>query len=170
MTPKEVAHLLELALEEAYPSLQAMSPETRTTPLAPGKWSPQQVMGHLIDSAANNHQRFVRVQQQENFIFKGYQQDQWVIQQAYEEASWETILNLWTAYNRHLAHVIRHLPQQLWAQSRHPHNLHQIAFKTVPEDQPTSLAYFVADYIAHLEHHLKGLIPGFSTRLLGTSY
>ena len=30
---------------------------------APGRWAKKEVVGHLIDSAANNHQRFVRAQE-----------------------------------------------------------------------------------------------------------
>jgi hypothetical protein len=29
---------------------------------APDKWSKKEILGHLIDSAANNHQRFIRAQ------------------------------------------------------------------------------------------------------------
>ena len=65
-------------VERALPKLRAMSESRAEQPRAPGKWSPKQVIGHLIDSAANNHQRFVRAQQDASYTGPGYTQDHWV--------------------------------------------------------------------------------------------
>ena len=69
-------------------------------------WSAKQTLGHLIDSAANNHGRFVVAQMKDDLIFPGYEQDSWVDIQNYQEASWPQLVDLWTAYNRHLVHVM----------------------------------------------------------------
>jgi hypothetical protein len=65
-------------VEAAVPNLRALSESRAEQPRAPGKWSPKQVIGHLIDSAANNHQRFVRAQQDASYTGPGYTQDHWV--------------------------------------------------------------------------------------------
>src|SRR6185295_13890379 len=72
----------------------------------PGKWSTQQIIGHLIDSAANNHQRFVRAQFTTDLVCPGYEQDNWVDSQKYNDEPWSDLINLWAAYNNHLAHVV----------------------------------------------------------------
>ena len=73
---------------------------------APGRWSAKEIIGHLIDSAANNHGRFVRAQLEADLVSAGYAQDDWVRIQAYQNASWLGLLDLWSAYNLHLAHVM----------------------------------------------------------------
>jgi hypothetical protein len=73
---------------------------------APGKWSPKEIIGHLIDSASNNHGRFVRAQLQDDLIFDGYEQAEWVRVEAYQERKWVDLVRLWQAFNHHLANVM----------------------------------------------------------------
>ena len=80
---------------------------------SPGEWAPIEVLGHLIDSAANNHQRFVRAQFTDDLVFPGYEQDQWVNSQHYREASWSDVIQLWSAYNLHLVHVASMIPEEV---------------------------------------------------------
>src|SRR5262245_51591940 len=72
---------------------------------SPERWSRKEVLGHLIDSASNNHQRFVRGQLAAGQDFPGYQQEQWVRIQDYQGARWADLIDLWRAYNTHLLHV-----------------------------------------------------------------
>jgi len=125
----------------------------------PGRWSPKQIIGHLIDSAANNHQRFVRAQFTDDLVFPGYEQDAWVTVQKYNEESWPELVELWAAYNRHIAHVISAMDHEVMERERKEHNLDQLAFKTVEKSSPTTLEYFVHDYVDHLRHHLKQIFP-----------
>ena len=73
-------------------------------------WAPIEVLGHLIDSAANNHQRFVRAQFTDDLVFPGYEQDQWVSSQKYRDESWPDLIQLWSSYNLHLVHVVSVIP------------------------------------------------------------
>lgn len=73
------------------------------------KWSKKELLGHLIDSAANNHQRFVRAQFEVPVIY--YNQDLWVSLQNYQNESTQLLIKLWEAYNRHLAHIIHQILQ-----------------------------------------------------------
>src|ERR1044071_6422190 len=90
-------------------------------PRAEDHWSAKQIIGHLIDSAANNHARFVLAQMKDDLIFPGYEQDRWVEIQNYREASWPQLVDLWTAYNLHLAHVMSSAPEEKLSQRRSQH-------------------------------------------------
>lgn len=127
----------------------------------PRKWSPKEIVGHMIDSASNNHQRFVRAQFKSDMVFEGYLQAEWVRIQNYQSRSWNEVVELWAQYNLQLAHVMHFTPEDIRRRSVSKHNLHQIAFKTVAVNEPTSLEYFMVDYVAHLEHHLKQIFPDY---------
>jgi hypothetical protein len=108
----------------------------------PGKWSRKQIIGHLIDSAANNHQRFIRQQLAPELHFPGYQQNEWVALNHYASRPWAELVALWVSYNRHLAHVIEHLdPAAL------PHIWDS-------GDLRYTLEFVATDYVVHLRHHL----------------
>jgi len=121
---------------------------------AEGKWSPKQILGHLIDSAANNHQRFVRAQFSDDLVFPGYEQEAWVDVQRYHEESWTDLVQLWRGYNLHLCHVMSAIPVEVRLKSRAQHNLDQIGWQAVSQDKPVTLEYFMKDYAGHLQHHL----------------
>ena len=151
------AHLLTV-LWEATPQLLAIDEMASARRPKPGKWSPREIVGHLIDSASNNHQRFVRAQLKEDLIFQGYEQDDWVRLQQYQDVPWQELVTLWAAFNRHIAHVMAAAPEAERMKPRKAHNLHQLAMQPVPEDAPATLDYFMRDYVAHLEHHLRQIL------------
>src|SRR4030095_11660433 len=82
------ARLLDIPAEEAGHGMQ-------------NKWSAKQIIGHLIDSASNNHQRFVRAQFTNDLVCSGYAQDDWVATQKYNDESWPDLVQLWAGYNMH---------------------------------------------------------------------
>jgi hypothetical protein len=137
-------------VEGASLQLRSLTDSQAAKPRAPGKWSPKQVIGHLIDSAANNHQRFVRAQQGPELVSPGYAQDAWVAAQGYQEASWEELTALWRAYNRHLARVIARIPED-----------RRTVMCTIGADAPVTLAFVASDYVRHMRHHLAqvGVVP-----------
>lgn len=142
-------------VEAAAARLLSLSPSASQAPPSPGKWSPREVIGHLIDSAANNHQRFVRAQFTDDLQFHGYEQAEWVGIQGYNDESWEQLVQLWKLYNLHLLHLISRIPNEQLTKQRRKHNLHQLAWQAIPEEQPATLEYFIRDYLAHLKHHLR---------------
>lgn len=145
----DVAADLRRTIDAALPVLQSLSEADAAKPRAPGKWSPKQVIGHLIDSAANNHQRFVRGQQGSELVSPSYSQDQWVECQAYGARAWRDLTTLWHAYNTHLAHVIARIPPDR-ARVR----------CTIGANQPVTLAFLAEDYLAHMKHHLAQASAG----------
>ena len=122
---------------------------------APGKWSAKEIVGHLIDSASNNHQRFVRAQFQDDLIFTGYAQDNWVSSQGYQSAPWSELLDLWLAFNLHIARVMRAVPATIRLRKHARHNLDQLTWQKLPAGEPATLDDFMNDYVGHLHHHLR---------------
>lgn len=153
---REVVADFRRTVERAAARLLALG-ESERDARAPGDegWTPKQIVGHLIDSAANNHRRFVLGQLADDLTFDGYAQEDWVRAQAYDRADWETLVSLWRSYNFHLAHVMAHAPAEVLQRERAAHTLDRIAFKTVPADRPATLEYLMRDYVGHLKHHLR---------------
>jgi DinB superfamily len=117
-------------------------------------WAPIEILGHLIDSAANNHQRFVRAQFTDDLVFPGYDGDQWVSGQKYRDTSWPDLIQLWSSYNLHLVHVVSVISKDVLTKPRAAHSLDQIAFNPVDKNEPATLEYVIRDYVDHLRHHL----------------
>jgi len=159
MSMTDVATDLRRTIDGATERLKTIPAERAKEPVAPGKWSPQEIIGHLVDSASNNHGRFVRAQLSDDLFFPGYDQSAWVSVQEYSSADWSELMQLWRTFNSHIAHVVERIPQDVASQQRTLHNLDEIAWKTVPREQPVTLEYFVRDYVAHMKHHLAQ-IPG----------
>ena len=108
-------------------------------------WSIKEITGHLIDSAANNHQRFVRLQLLEKLTFPDYGQDNihWVKIQNYQDRTWEELLGLWRHYNLQLAYIIR---------SVDPSCLDHVW--QLDAENKVTLFDLMTDYLRHLEVHL----------------
>lgn len=138
--------------------LRDVSEEKSRRKSSPEDWAPIEVLGHLIDSAANNHQRFVRAQFTDDLVFPGYQQNQWVNSQKYLDESWPGVIELWSAYNLHLVHAASVIPQDTLTKPRSPHTLDQIAFNLVDKNEPATLEYLIRDYVDHLRHHLDQIL------------
>ena len=140
---KEVSERLLSVIDAAEPRLRQISAAESAKPILNGGWSRKQVLGHLIDSASNNHQRFVRAALQPSLEFPRYDQDGNVRVQAPQEADWVLLISLWTAYNRYLAHIIAHLPASKLETSI-----------KIGDGEPLTLRFVASDYVRHLLHHL----------------
>jgi hypothetical protein len=122
---------------------------TDTGARADGSWSRKQILGHLIDSAANNHQRFVRGQHDRELITPGYAQEQWVETERFNDREWSDLVQFWFAYNRHLLHIMEHVsPDRLDSVIR------------IGDYDPMTLEFVMTDYVHHMKHHLKQIGVG----------
>lgn len=140
---KELSYKLLSVIDAAEPRLLQITAADSAKPVLKGGWSRKQVIGHLIDSASNNHQRFVRAALQPSLDFPRYDQDGNVQMQAPQEADWLLLVSLWAAYNRYLAHIIAHLPAP---------KLETIC--KIGDGEPVTLSFIASDYVRHLLHHL----------------
>jgi hypothetical protein len=114
---------------------------------SPERWTKKEVIGHLIDSASNNHQRFVRGQVASGQDFPGYEQEEWVSIQRYQSARWSDLIDLWRAYNTHLLHVAECMTEK-----------GRRATCRVGGGGEVTLAGLFVDYVDHLEHHLRKML------------
>jgi hypothetical protein len=151
----EVLDDFRRTIEETSARLLSMTEGESRAPLAAEKWSAKETIGHLIDSAANNHQRFVRAQFKDDLVFDGYAQEDWIRAQNYREEPWPLLVGLWRHYNLHLAHVMANAPESARTAERALHNFHQIGFATASPDEPSTLEHLMLDYVDHLKSHLR---------------
>jgi Protein of unknown function (DUF664). len=127
-------------------SLRSISEAAYTAKPVPNKSSKKEILGHLIDSATNNHQRFVRVQFEENPAI-WYDQDRWVIYSAHQQTDVEQLITFWESYNRHLTFLLGQLPEERLGRPCR-----------MKDGRTVTLVFLINDYVSHLEHHLKQLI------------
>lgn len=146
---RAVADDLLALVARCTPLLRAIPEDLAATRPAPGKWSKREILGHLIDSAGNNQQKFVRLQTGgASLAFVGYAQDAWVAAQRYRDADWAQLVGWWQMANEHLAHVIAHVDPAC-----HGHTI------TIDGRGPYRLDFIVPDYVEHQKHHLRAALP-----------
>jgi hypothetical protein len=133
----------ELILQNAPKRLVDISEEDARHKPDAARWSKKEILGHLIDSAANNHQRFIRAQFVPLLEIPGYEQMDWVKANAYATEQWPDLVNLWLLFNHHLLHVIKAMPEAV-LQNR----------ITIGSHAPETLYAVVVDYLRHMDHHL----------------
>ena len=129
------------------PSLRTVTEERASIARAAGKWSAKEELGHLIDSAANNHIRFVRGAIEAEFRGPGYSQNDWVRLHGYSNMQWETIINLWFQYNTLLVELVNRIPED---------RLEAMCF--IGTSPAVTLRFVIEDYILHMQHHIDQLL------------
>jgi DinB superfamily len=151
----EIATDLGRTVAQAKPLLTSLTNADTSVRPGPRKWSKKEILGHLLDSGSNNHQRFVRAALQGELTFPGYDQEKLVDLQKFSEIDWSFLVDLWASYNRFLAHVLSGLPAS--------------AAKitcNIGDNPPATLEWIAQDYVAHLKHHLNQIVG----RKFETSY
>ncbi len=131
--------------------INEVPPKFSTLPLSqvelkpsPVKWSPKEELGHLLDSAANNHQRIVRTQLEDEPKMPGYDGDAWVELHKYQQRNWQEMIDLWRDLNRQLLAAAEAAPESAWSRTC-----------TIADSLPLTLKFVFEDYIDHMVHHLK---------------
>ena len=143
---RNTADRLRAIVERAGRALRETSEEAASRPALAGGWSRKQVIGHLIDSASNNHQRWVRAALAGSLVWPDYDQDGCVRIQAFQDAPWPLLVGTWEALNRLLVHVLAHLPAEAGA-----------APCRIGDHESVPLEELARHYVAHMLHHLDQL-------------
>lgn len=149
MTPAAIAADLHAAVDAGLELFARLDEPQTTRRPAEGVWCAREILGHLVDSACNNHRRFVLAQAmaETEVLLERYEQDAWVARQRYAEVPFRDTAALWAAYNRHLAHVIASAPASSLARTTRYHGA----------DTVLTLGFLMQDYVTHLRHHLDQL-------------
>jgi hypothetical protein len=153
---REIAADLRRAVDEGVELILAAPEERSARRPAGGGWCAREVIGHLIDSACNNHRRFVINQSAETMIIDPYDQDAWVARQRYAAVPAARLAALWAVYNRHIADVLEAIPPDVLARGRGPLAAMGVAYITTADSVGT-IGHLAADYVAHLRQHLEQL-------------
>ena len=145
-------------LEKNEPALKMWTDDEMSYKSTPEKWSKIEILGHLVDSAYNNHQRFLRAEKSENYVFNGYDQVEWVVKNDYQNREKNEVIDLFISVNNHLSSMISTLSDPILTKQISEHNFDKISMRTVPKNQSVSLSYLIEDYIFHLQHHLNQVL------------
>ena len=143
-----IEHLAKL-VSEAPERLNRVPGTSATLRPEVGKWSKKEILGHLIDSAVNNLQRFVRLQQEAALRFPPYDQERWVGIQRHRTRQWSDLVTEWWALNQHILHILSNVD---------PMTLDHV---WIDGDNAT-FKFLIGDYVAHLRHHLDQIAPDTS--------
>lgn len=134
---------LRYLLDTVPAELAELSDSTAALKPSPEKWSPKEELGHLLDSAANNHQRIVRALMEDQPAMPGYEQQRWVQAHVYQKREWRELIDTWMALNRQLLVVAEWVADSAWTRTC-----------TIAGSEPVTLRFVLTDYVAHMAHHL----------------
>jgi len=147
--PGELGKRFRIHIESVRGRLDRITEEGAKEEVRPGGWRRKEALGHLIDSALNNHQRFVRAALDGSYQGPSYQQQAWVEAHGYRQFPWQALVHHWWEQNDLLAHVVERIPEhRLEAECR------------VGDHDPVSLSFLITDYLEHLDHHIAQIVGG----------
>jgi hypothetical protein len=144
--PTQTARDFRTDIEKLRAALLALQPALADVPWRDGGWTRKQIVGHLLDSAANNRQRFVRAAIDGLYAGPGYEQDAWVAAHGYSDAPWETLLRWWQAEHEILMAAVDRIPEERLEASCQ-----------VADDAPVTLRFLIEDYVRHQQGHFRQL-------------
>jgi DinB superfamily len=133
-------------LDDVHRALVSVPEALADIPWRSGGWTCKQIVGHLLDSATNNRQRFVRASTQGSYQGPRYPQDAWIEAHGYADQPWSTLLNWWEAEHEILMAIVDRIPEdRLETECK------------MAEEPPVTLRFLIEDYITHQRWHLKQL-------------
>jgi hypothetical protein len=145
--PQNLALALQETVNREASHLCQISEEAAGVKSSPRAWSKKEELGHLIDSAINNHARFAHASLQPEFRGPGYNQDGWVERHGYNEMPWAEIAAFWQRHNHLLAALVRRIPQE------------RLETPCIIGDHPAvTLRFLIEDYRLHMQHHLDHIL------------
>ena len=143
---KDVYLELNSIINDFYSRYKDLDNETASKRPGADKWTLKEIVGHLIDSASNNQQRFVRLQIVDELVFPGYGKDnsKWLEIEKYNELNFSDIILLWKQYNVLIGNIIKEVDESklgnYWSKS---------------DGDKITLKDLMIDYVRHLKDHIK---------------
>ncbi|OHD72036.1 MAG: hypothetical protein A2W19_03595 [Spirochaetes bacterium RBG_16_49_21] len=110
--------------------------------LSEDTWSLKEMVGHLVDSASNNHQRFVRLHLDQSLEFPAYDTEKWKQVQKMNDFDWHVLIELWKYYNDFLLHIIRNINEDI------------LNHYWIKDGEQLTLEHLVKDYYKHIQWHI----------------
>lgn len=141
--PASIQMRFEREINQAETRLRSVSEEASRIAIRPGAWTRKQVLGHLIDSALNNHQRFVRAALQDEYRGPTYDQEAWVRMHGYDAIPWRVLVDLWLSHNQLLTRAVALVPATKYDVACY-----------IGDNPAMSLLDLMEDYLRHMLHHL----------------
>jgi hypothetical protein len=132
-------------LEKVPAQLRALDRMDFSFKKSPNKWSKKEILGHLIDSALNNHRRIIKAQYEESPLID-YNQDKWVLLNDWQDFPLDKLISYWEMVNTHLLTTIKRIPKESLTR------LCNVGSGTY------SIEYIISDYVEHMKHHLKQIM------------
>ena len=142
----DLAQLLRQTIDREIPELRALTDDKAALAPRPGSWSPKQELGHLIDSAANNHMRFAVASIEGAYEGTSYTQDRWVEAHGYQDLPWMEITELWYRYNLLLVYLVERIGEE------------RMNNRCVVGGTAVTLHFLIEDYVLHMQHHLDHVL------------
>ncbi|HEY1767506.1 MAG TPA: DinB family protein [Terracidiphilus sp.] len=139
----ELARRFRAELSQVRTGLHAVPADLANVPWRAGGWTRKQIIGHMMDSAANNRQRFVRAAAEGRYAGPKYAQEAWVAAHGYARRPWQTLLHWWEVQHELLAAVVDEIPEERLG-----------ARCVIGKDAPVTLRFLIDDYLAHQRWHL----------------
>jgi hypothetical protein len=124
--------------------LAAITEQQAQQPYRDGSWTRKQVLGHLCDSAVNNHNRFVRASLQEEYTGPTYEQEGWMARIGWGDLPWDDVRRYWRTYNEVLTRIVSRIPPEKYG----------VPCVIVGYDRQFTLETLIVDYLDHMMQHI----------------
>ena len=139
---------LRQVIDKYYSLLKQINESDFSNKPSPGKWSKKEELGHIIDSAQNNIQRFIRVQYEEN-VHIMYHPDNWVDLNDYQHTELKNLVELWYLLNKQIIAILQKMPMAKYETL--------MSFDKDASIKNTTL-FIADDYVKHMTHHLESIV------------
>jgi nitroreductase len=146
--PKKLGSL-QNTVASAPQRLGAITSESAAHQSSDDAWSRKQELGHLIDSAANNHRRLILAQLEDNPELPSYDGEGWAAANAYQHRDWGSLIETWRRSNIDFMEAVEAVPESAWSRTCR-----------IAGSEPLTLRFVFDDYVSHLDHHLEHILSG----------
>ncbi len=144
---EKTAHELSQLAEDFCRKHSGLDDKTASVKISEDKWTLKEIVGHLIYSASNNHQRIIRLQLCSDLDFPDYNKDEWLNTADYNSMNFHDLLSLHKYFNLLIAKLMLNVKKESLS------NRWNFSF-TEKKDHIT-LEELIDHYLSHFKIHMK---------------